>query len=382
MCLKAMLDKALAAWLFLFVTVVQRAHSKRTCPNTFVKIFVYDIPHQYNQGALEALSGMHGDVLSSDSSFSHQLFEVVLHRWLLSSGCCVSDPEDANLFFIPVYAYAYAKTRRLQEVQKGFQDLHTLIDRQGRTARFAGADHFVVCNWNNYQYFGRFLRITKDIEQLRDCLPETRTQDCYWKSILVPYVVNNPAILNASKAQDEEQLRSVLVSFRGSSSVNDLRVRLKELLAPTSDVIYEEIVDRYNPGLSGVPDLYHKSIFCAVPRGDTANSKRFYDALFCGCIPVVLSDKAQFPFPHAINYEDIILHLPEKVVQRGTMLDELRAIPSQTVDALRRNLAKAREQLEFVSNDVNPGGFVNLLMELETRRLPLVAFEPFARQAV
>ena len=33
-----------------------------------------------------------------------------------------------------------------------------------------------------------------------------------------------------------------------------------------------------------------QSVFCLVPRGDTPSSRRLFDAVSAGCIPVIISD--------------------------------------------------------------------------------------------
>lgn len=39
------------------------------------------------------------------------------------------------------------------------------------------------------------------------------------------------------------------------------------------------------------------SRFCPVASGDTPTTGRLYDAIACGCIPIIISDDIQLPFP-------------------------------------------------------------------------------------
>jgi hypothetical protein len=64
---------------------------------------------------------------------------------------------------------------------------------------------------------------------------------------------------------------------------------------------------------------YLNAVFCPVPVGDSPSSKRMYDALHVGCVPVVLSDDLVWAFspatggsllPHSFS-----LALPQKVVR-------------------------------------------------------------------
>ena len=42
--------------------------------------------------------------------------------------------------------------------------------------------------------------------------------------------------------------------------------------------------------------LMRRAKYCLVPRGDTPSSSRFYDAVACGCVPVVISDAFELAF--------------------------------------------------------------------------------------
>eukprot|EP00920_Eleutheroschizon_duboscqi_P034249 GHVT01082338.1.p1 GENE.GHVT01082338.1~~GHVT01082338.1.p1 ORF type:complete len:1236 (-),score=201.88 GHVT01082338.1:223-3930(-) len=55
-----------------------------------------------------------------------------------------------------------------------------------------------------------------------------------------------------------------------------------------------------------------RSVFCLVPRGKSAWSLRLFEALFAGCIPVVLSDEWQLPFESFIDMSQIVVKPPEK----------------------------------------------------------------------
>ena len=51
--------------------------------------------------------------------------------------------------------------------------------------------------------------------------------------------------------------------------------------------------DRTALGATGIKfaNVLRESIFCMIPRGDSASTKRFYAAIQAGCVPVVISDQ-------------------------------------------------------------------------------------------
>ncbi|KAF4659388.1 ribosomal 40S subunit protein S18B, partial [Perkinsus chesapeaki] len=56
------------------------------------------------------------------------------------------------------------------------------------------------------------------------------------------------------------------------------------------------------------------SIFCFIPRGNTPWTRRIFDAIVSGCIPVVLSNAIVFPFESILDWSQFTLKLPESYV--------------------------------------------------------------------
>jgi hypothetical protein len=55
-----------------------------------------------------------------------------------------------------------------------------------------------------------------------------------------------------------------------------------------------------------------ESIFVLCPRGDNVGSVRFYEALACGCIPVLIADDQRLPLSHLIKWDEHCVMVPEK----------------------------------------------------------------------
>ena len=56
--------------------------------------------------------------------------------------------------------------------------------------------------------------------------------------------------------------------------------------------------------------LANVTIVDVSPYGDTASSSRLYDALACGCVPVIISDPFVGAFPHDVPYETFVGRTP------------------------------------------------------------------------
>jgi hypothetical protein len=69
---------------------------------------------------------------------------------------------------------------------------------------------------------------------------------------------------------------------------------------------------RYSPNMtSDTAKAYLNSNFCFVPAGDTPTSRRLFDAVAAGCVPVVLGSfdhlVANLPFSRSIDWTQILL---------------------------------------------------------------------------
>jgi len=68
--------------------------------------------------------------------------------------------------------------------------------------------------------------------------------------------------------------------------------------------------------------------FCFVPKGKSAWSLRFYEALFANCVPVVLSDHWELPYEEFLDVPKFVIKWPMANVG-GELLDLLE----QTADS-------------------------------------------------
>lgn len=97
-----------------------------------------------------------------------------------------------------------------------------------------------------------------------------------------------------------------------------------------------------------------RSVFCLCPLGWAPWSPRLVESVALGCVPVVIADGIRLPFPDAIRWPDISLHLPERDV--GRLEAVLRHVAATNLSAIQRNLwdPSVHEAL-FFNRPMRPG---------------------------
>ena len=138
------------------------------------------------------------------------------------------------------------------------------------------------------------------------------------KNIVLPYPTTDPDLFSG-KLHAEFINRTALLYYAGGMHGDCVAVRraMKSLILNSTAI----------PGI--VPDVrtvqaerehgFRAATFCPVPVGDSPSSKRMYDVLNFGCIPVVLSDDLVWAFTRQtggpVDHGSFSLQMPQAVVQ-------------------------------------------------------------------
>lgn len=90
----------------------------------------------------------------------------------------------------------------------------------------------------------------------------------------------------------------------------------------------------------------HESDFVLAPKGDGNFSVRFYEAISMGRIPIVIDTDMVFPLEEFINYDDFILHVPYKDIDRlaDIVADFYANISEEKFIAMQKAARTAYEQ--------------------------------------
>lgn len=353
-----------------------------------VKIFVHDLEPCAGEALLEhyheKISSVLRLVAPSDRSWPLFVLQQIehlksLHDTILESGVLVRDPEEATVFYVPVF-WSLAMEQALTSLQEGGSGSDASLDNEGvgpskflgfqcvsetfnalrdnpYYMRNAGFDHFWVAGiqhpFNAASVHGTILEnydpFAKNMMFLATGIRDYGFADTLvqWNSraysnlqrIFVPYStplhcaeqVKNGARLRALAAAPQRRKRAVAFVGAATSRVRawaaelakeggiaeDPRVLLR--FPDTAEVrnsaalssragLAEEINAR--PSLN-FTELYAETDFCLVLPGHLHDlTKRCYDAMAQGCLPVVVT-KPRFwmalPFSARIPWHDFAL---------------------------------------------------------------------------
>jgi hypothetical protein len=159
--------------------------------------------------------------------------------------------------------------------------------------------------------------------------------------------------------------RETLLFFRGTLGFGSTRSGLTSL----NDFPRIKIEDKSNGGCPTQDDYASnmlKSEFCLTPSGHTCTSRRYYDAVAAGCIPIIIDcQNEEYPFDAAINYSSFTLYYPlEAITARQSdfidCLDRVSRTPDFMVPRVQA-LKDARDALIYGWYNVDGSGDTSIL---------------------
>ncbi|XP_065889064.1 uncharacterized protein [Dysidea avara] len=106
--------------------------------------------------------------------------------------------------------------------------------------------------------------------------------------------------------------------------------------------------------------------FCLCPSGLEAWSPRLMDALWFGCVPVIISDRYVLPLRNLLNWDDIAYRIPESQVT--DIVTILQNIPEKELRRKQLNIIKFYQHLTWNQPPRPYDAFHSVLFQLWQRR--------------
>ncbi|TYG88130.1 hypothetical protein ES288_A13G270400v1 [Gossypium darwinii] len=342
-------SKSSLASRVLFESVNKTRHkSKPKNPAAFkdLKIFVYELPSEYNEDWL------------SNKRCSNHLFasEVAIHRALMNTyDLRTFDPYEADFFFVPVYVScnfstvngfpAIGHARSL--ISSAIQLISSNYPFWNRTQ---GSDHIFVASHD----YGACFHAMED-RAIDDGIPDFMKNSIILQTfgvnykhpcqdvehVVIPPYIPPESVRNTLEKAPLTGKRDIMVFFRGKMEVHPKNVSGKFY----GKKVRTEIWRRYNGDrrfylqrqrFAGYQSEIVRSVFCLCPLGWAPWSPRLVEFVALGCVPVIIADGIQLPFPSAVKWSEISLTVAERDV--GKLGGILEHVAKTNLSTIQKNL--------------------------------------------
>eukprot|EP00927_Polykrikos_kofoidii_P053543 TRINITY_DN48154_c0_g1_i1.p1 TRINITY_DN48154_c0_g1~~TRINITY_DN48154_c0_g1_i1.p1 ORF type:complete len:623 (-),score=52.48 TRINITY_DN48154_c0_g1_i1:67-1935(-) len=354
-----------------------------SCHESAPRIFVYDLDNdRWTRPLLTCSTGL----VATD---------IWLHRELLRSSCRTDRPEEADLFFVPVYAHCLRSgsrgieesTRRVTNVTEIYRGDYNELLGSLQYFRRRPQDHIFLFSNELWPVSERMLAISGPLGRSIILSPETLPIRCAAES----FAGGDQEEEQGDEKEQEEQRRSggdtvelaellaarplcepftpaglsrvvVIPSFVDSWRANQLQSFNRPFTSRTVLGCFMGIGLKSRPGtknyrhlllqLQGVPGFYigeydlhygqvmGDSVFCFIPQGIGTWTHRLYEALMAGCIPVILSDGIELPFPF-LSWHHFTIKWPMRILD-ATFARYLRSIANHPTSRVVKAMVDLR----------------------------------------
>ncbi|KAG8376648.1 hypothetical protein BUALT_Bualt09G0085300 [Buddleja alternifolia] len=264
------------------------------------KVFVYEEGEQpiFHNGPC-------GSIYSMEGNFIYKL-ETSKFR--------TRDPENAHVYFLPfsvtsIVHFIYDKNSRDHwlPMKQTVKDYVNLIARKyPYWNRSLGTDHFMLSchDWGP--------ELSKSVAELYEnsirALCNANTSEGFKpsKDISIPEINLPGGRTNGLIGGPSPSRRSILVFFAGG-----LHGPIRPILLEHWENKDEDVqIHKYLPKGVSYSGMMRKSRFCICPSGYEVASPRMVEALYTGCVPVLIKDHYVPPFSDVLNWKSFSVEIP------------------------------------------------------------------------
>ncbi|CAJ1341359.1 unnamed protein product, partial [Effrenium voratum] len=181
------------------------------------------------------------------------------------------------------------------------------------------------------------------------------------------------ALLARAKPFHERQL---LMTWHGQHADSE-SAAVRRAYRITNETVRTELIHHLShlPDVSiGSPISDYSGVmgnakFCLCPKGASSYTSRTFEALFAGCIPVILSDHVRLPFDHVLNWSDFSIAWPMARADMS-LYHYLQSFDEAEALAMQRRGAEARCWFDYFAQEQEPqqcSPYLAVLMALQGR---------------
>ncbi|XP_013609779.1 PREDICTED: probable glycosyltransferase At5g03795 [Brassica oleracea var. oleracea] len=321
------------------------------------KIFVYKEgePPLFHDGPCKSIYSMEGN-------FIYEMETDTRFR--------TNNPEKAHAFYLPLSVvkmvrYVYERdSHDFSPIRKTVRDYIDLVgDKYPYWNRSIGADHFILSchDWGPEASFSHPHLGQNSIRAL--CNANTSERFKPRKDVSIPEINLLTGSLKGLVGGPSPSSRPILAFFAGGVHGPVRPVLLQHWENKDSDIR----VHKYLPKGTSYSDTMRNSKFCICPSGYEVASPRIVEALYSGCVPVLINSGYVPPFSDVLNWPSFsVIVSVEDIPYLKTILTSIS--PRQYLRMYRRVL-KVRRHFEVNSPAKRFDVFHMILHSIWVRRL-------------
>ncbi|KAF5729206.1 Exostosin family protein isoform 1 [Tripterygium wilfordii] len=354
-----------------------------------VKVYMYDLPKTFTYGIIEHHAMARGSLNAPVHDVSTLKYPGHQHmgEWYFFADLLrpefervgspvvkVTDPEDADLFYVPVFSSLslIVNTGRTEgsSLFKGYSDedmqdaLVEWLESQQYWKRNSGWDHVIIAGDPNALY--RVIDKVKNAVLLVSDFGRLRPdQGSLVKDVIMPYAHR----INTYTGDLGVENRKTLLFFMGNryrkegGKIRDLLFKVLEKEEGVTIKHGTQSRENRRAASQGM----HTSKFCLNPAGDTPSACRLFDSIVSLCIPVIVSDDIELPFEDVIDYKKIALFVETSdALKLGYLVKMLRSVTPEKILEFQKELREVNRYFEFG----DPNGTVKEIWREVAQKLP------------
>jgi len=339
-----------------------------------VYVFSHDQINKMNKDMLVCYKKSFGEEIWLDerTDKAQDSAEVWLHRAFIQYDGRVENPLDADVIFLPFY---FKTNFELREEYCG--DKMTSQERLESLDRILMSDEHFIARPSRFIFVCQFwqcsaalksvpslgMRLKKSVMLIHEKNEKWSAGQDDNRQVLVPYVANSYIMSRQSMASRKISERSIKLFARLSERRSRIRTIMKNLTWPEHDAIVQigsfSVINKkkyQQPNLTmEYGEMMLDSKFCLHVSGDTPTSRRLYDIIAAGCIPVIVAEniRVNLPFKDSIPWNSFSIFIkPAKVKEQGIdAFDIVWALQDEEADTMQDSLFEYREKLLYGHGD-------------------------------
>ncbi|XP_057424995.1 probable glycosyltransferase At5g03795 [Lotus japonicus] len=321
------------------------------------KVFVYEEgePPVFHNGPCKSIYSMEGNFI---------------HAMEMNDKFRTRDSEKAHVFFLPfsvvmMVRFVYIRdSHDFGPIRKTVTDYINVIgERYPYWNRSLGADHFMLAchDWGPEASFSTPYLHKNSIRVL--CNANTSERFNPAKDVSFPEINLQTGSINGFLGGPSASKRSVLAFFAGGLHGHIRAVLLEHWENKDEDIQ----VRQYLPKGVSYYAMLRKSKFCLCPSGYEVASPRVVEAIYTGCVPVLISEHYVPPFNDVLNWKSFSVEISLKDIPNLKQI--LMSISPRQYIRMQRRVEKIRRHFEVHSPPKRFDVFHMILHSVWLRRL-------------